>query len=81
MKRALLPWLLPLAMILGLLLALTNSMIVFGLVVIVIVWVVLPIVLVAVRRSGGMPHMFQGDGAANLPRWAQFGTDKDRSER
>lgn len=80
MKRALLPWLLPLAMILGLVLALTNSMIVFGLVVIVTVWVVLPVVFVAVRRSGDLPHMFRGDGAANLPRWAQFDSNRDRPE-
>jgi hypothetical protein len=80
MKRALLPWLFPVAMILGLLLALTNSLIVFGLVVMVSLWVVLPLGLAAVRRSGGMPHMFQGDGSANLPRWARLHSDRDHRQ-
>ncbi len=60
MKRALLPWMFPVALILGLLIAATNSPIVYGAVLIVLGWVILPLALSAARRSGRWPRSLGG---------------------
>jgi hypothetical protein len=60
MKRALVPWLFPLALVLALLVAVTNSPIVYGAVLIVAGWVVLPLTLSAVKKSGTWPRSLGG---------------------
>ena len=60
MKRGLIPWLLPMVMLLALLLAVTNSPVVYGAVLIVAGWVVLPLGLAWARRAGMWPR-FLGD--------------------
>jgi hypothetical protein len=60
MSRALLPWLVPVALLLGLLVATTNSAIVYGAVLIVAAWIVLPLVLWAMKKSGHWPSSLGG---------------------
>jgi hypothetical protein len=60
MKRALIPWLFPLALLLALLVAVTNSPIVYGAVLIVAGWVVLPLALSAAKKSGNWPRSLGG---------------------
>jgi hypothetical protein len=69
MKRALLPWLLPVAMLLGLLVAVTNSAIVYGAVLVVAGWVVLPLVLSGLRKSGNWPRSLGGGSDPNRRRF------------
>lgn len=72
MRRALLPWLFPIAILLALLVAITNSTIVYGAVAIVFAWVVAPLGLAAARRSGTLPswlqRLLQGDPEGRGPR-------------
>jgi hypothetical protein len=56
MKRALAPWLLPLAMVLGVLVAITNSVVVYGAVLIIAAWVVVPLALAWARKAGMWPR-------------------------
>jgi hypothetical protein len=58
MKRALLPWLLPLGILLALLLAVTNSDIVYGAVLIVAGFVIFPLVATWARKAGAWPGVF-----------------------
>ncbi len=51
-----LPWLLLLALLVALLLALTNSTIVYGAVLIVVGWIVIPLALARARRAGLWPR-------------------------
>jgi hypothetical protein len=69
MRRALLPWLFPVAVLLGLLIAATNSSIVYGAVLIVAVWGILPFALSRARRSGIWPRSLGGgsDGNRRFP--------------
>lgn len=69
MKRALLPWLVPVVMLLGLLLAATNSVIVYGAVLIIGAWVVLPLLLSWMRRSGQWPRSLGGGSDPNRRRF------------
>ncbi|HWE07862.1 MAG TPA: hypothetical protein VG325_00830 [Solirubrobacteraceae bacterium] len=61
MRRALLPWLFPVLLMAGLLIAATGSPIVWGLALIVAGWVALPLALSAARRSGNWPRSLGGD--------------------
>jgi hypothetical protein len=56
MKRELLPWLLPAAMVLALVVAATNSVAVYAAVLIIVGWVVVPLGLWWARRSGMWPR-------------------------
>ena len=56
MKRALIPWLFPLALLLALLLAATDSTVVYGAVLIIAAWVVIPLALFWARKSGMWPR-------------------------
>jgi hypothetical protein len=69
MKRGLLPWLVPVAMLLALLVAITNSAIVYGAVLVIAGWVVLPVVLSAMRRSGNWPRSLGGGSDPNRRRF------------
>jgi len=69
MRRALLPWMVPAAMLLALLVAVTNSTIVYGAVLIIAGWVVLPLVLSGMRRSGNWPRSLGGGSDPNRRRF------------
>jgi hypothetical protein len=72
MKRALLPWLFPVAVILGLLVAATNSPIVWGAALMIGGWVVIPLVLAGARRSGSWPRSLGGGSDGDKPRFPGF---------
>ncbi|HWE13981.1 MAG TPA: hypothetical protein VG365_10740 [Solirubrobacteraceae bacterium] len=72
MKRALLPWLFPVAVLLGLLIAATNSSIVYGATLIVAAWGVLPFALSRARRSGSWPRSLGGGSDGNRRRFPGF---------
>jgi hypothetical protein len=69
MKRGLLPWLVPVAMLVALLVAATNSPIVYGAVLVVAGWVVLPLVLSSLRKSGNWPRSLGGGSDPNRRRF------------
>jgi hypothetical protein len=69
MKRAALPWLFPVALLLGLLVALTNSVIVYAVVLIVLGWGFLPFALSWARRSGNWPRSLGGGSDPNRRRF------------
>ena len=69
MKRGLIPWLLPVAMLLALLLAATNSPIVYGAVLILAAWVVIPLVLTWARKTGAWPSFFGDPSDPNRRRF------------
>ena len=69
MKRPLIPWLVPVAMVLALLVAVTNSDIVYGAVLIIAGWVVLPLALSAMKKSGNWPRSLGGGSDPNRRRF------------
>ncbi len=70
MRRSLLPWLLPLAMLLALLVAATNSTVVYGAVLIIAGWIVIPLALTWARKSGMWPRSL---GDRSDPNRRRFG--------
>ena len=82
MRRALLPWLFPVAVLVALLVAMSGSRLVAGLVLVAVVGVALRL-LSSRFRSGDVPRMFRADGARDreLPRWMRFDPpDRDSGE-
>ena len=69
MKRGWIPWLFPVALLLALLLAATNSDIVYGAVLILAGWVILPLVLSAMKKSGNWPRGLGGGSDPNRRRF------------
>lgn len=69
MRRALAPWLFPVVVLIGLLIAATKSTIVYVAAAAVLAWVVVPLALWTIRRHGMWPRAFGGsDGDADRPR-------------
>jgi uncharacterized membrane protein HdeD (DUF308 family) len=69
MKRGVIPWLFPLALLLALLVAVTNSPIVYGAVLIIAGWVVVPLALSAMKKSGNWPRSLGGGSDPNRRRF------------
>jgi hypothetical protein len=69
MTRALLPWLFPLLVLAAVLVAVTNSTIVYIVVVAVVGWVFLPFALSWARRSGNWPSWLGGGSDPNRRRF------------
>jgi xanthine/uracil permease len=69
MRRALLPWLFPVVLVLALLIAVTNSPIVYVAVVAVLGWGLLPVALSWARRSGTWPQWLGGGSDPNRRRF------------
>jgi hypothetical protein len=69
MRRALLPWLFPVVLVGAMLIALTKSPIVWGAVLIVLGWGILPFALSRARRSGNWPRSLGGGSDPNRRRF------------
>lgn len=67
MSRGLVPWLIPLALVIVVIVAASAPVWLLGLLFIIGVWVVLPLGISGMRRSG-----------TELPRWMRFGPGPPR---
>jgi hypothetical protein len=79
MMRALAPWIIPLALVLGVLMAAVNSTLLDLVGFLVLFFVAIPVVLATARRRGTLPPMLErlmqrggGDGGGGRPRWLGF---------
>jgi hypothetical protein len=61
-NRALVPWLIPVAMLVAVVVAATGAVWLLGLLLIIAGWGLLPLGIAGIRRSG-----------TDLPRWMRFG--------
>jgi hypothetical protein len=68
-KRGVIPWLLPLVMLLALLVAVTNSPIVYGAVLVIGSGVLLPPAMAAMRRGGNWSRSLGGSSDPNRRRF------------